>query len=573
MIWAVLWEMLLVLAAFSLTGRWLAALAAALAADSLIGLALTWGGWNHPLAYAPLAALLAWPAWRAARQGWNWGDWQVWALPMAMLMLALRPIGEVDSLFNLHYVLGWLENRTTPLEYAFNYPCFWEAGFLPLLTLGRSDLVLWIRPAHALLVSALGVWQVGEELGVDRRLRGAMLVCSLAFMHFWWGQSGVATLKNDLLVSAGQVLGALVLLRVSNGRATNRDAWLAGLAALFVSTKASGPFVVAAAALCWLVWRRRVDWGWAVPMAALWMAGVGFTFAGNWWRYGNPFYPFTMKLGPVVFAGRADQSATSIWANIGNERLWRLFLLPDGGVSPAGLLFPLFLAAIPFVLWRVNKALFGYCAVLGLLYVNGIYSAGGAPGSLRFLEADLSTLRYMGGALALGEMAAASVLGRWGWLFAGVQGVSRLSLLAGRESSGIVMEAAVVALVLLLAGWLLRRWPLAVACLVVAAGCWQVERKRAGWLPEVAEVWRVTYDAPAATIALLVDDSYSPQPCAHWWLKGRGLRHDVRIGEVDGARYVVWPRWPEGSAPKWSNPEYRIRAEAQGAVMWERAID
>jgi len=434
MVLAVAWEVLLVAAGFTLVKpwrdegceRWMGALAFALTADGLIGTWLTWARWNHPLAYVLPAALLCMPAWRALREGWSWGEWRVWPIPLALLFLALRPIGEVDSLYNLHFVLGWLENRTTPLEYAFNYAGFWEAGLLPLLTLGRSDLLMWLRPVEALAVVGLGVWLVGEELGVERRLRSATVVCSLAFMHLWWGQSGVATAKNDLMASAGQVMGVLVLLRVARGSAGCWEAMLAGLAAVFVSTKSSGPLLTGAAVAVWLTWRRRVDWRWMLGLGGLWMATVGFSFAANGWRFGNPFYSFTLKIGPWVLPGRADQSATAIWANIGDERLWRLFLWPDGVVSPAGLLFPVFLVAAPFFLWRVNKGLLVYCGAISALYAIGIYSAGGGPGDLRFLEADLSTLRYMAGGLAIGEMVVVTVLGQWGWLFVAVQGLSRL---------------------------------------------------------------------------------------------------------------------------------------------------
>lgn len=497
----------------------------------------------------------------------------MWPVPLALFFLALRPIGEVDSLYNLHFVLGWLENRTTPLDYAFNYAGFWEAGLVPALTIGRSDLAMWLRPVEALLVVGLGVWTIGAELGVERRLRAASVAASLAFMHFWWGQSGVATAKNDLLVCAGQVIGALVVLRVARGTAGRWEALLAGLAAVFVSTKSSGPFLAGAAAAAWLVWRRRVDWRWACGLGGLWMASVGFVYLANLARFGNPFYPFTLQIGPLALPGRADQSGTSIWANIGDERLWRLFLWPEGGVSPAGLLFPLFLLVTPFVLWRVNKALLVYMGALAALYVKGIYSAGGAPGTLRFLEADLSTLRYMGGALVVGEMALVAVSGRWGWLLAGAQGVSRLWLMARRESAAVELEALALATGVCLAAWILKRHPAAVVAGVIAIGCWQVERKRAGWLPEMAEVWRVVYDAEAAKAALVVEDEYSPQLCAHWWLMGRGLRHEVSVGAAPGVRFVVWPRWPEGAAAKWSGQGYRVRAESRGAVLWERGFD
>lgn len=578
---AAAWEVLLVLGAFGVLGRWqqrtserwLGALSCALAAGGLLGTWLTWAGWNHPAAYALPAVLLCGPAWRTMRERWSWGEWRAWPVPLALLFLALRPVGEVDSLYNLHFVLGWLENRTTPLDYAFNYAGFWEAGLLPALTLGRSDLVMWFRPAEALLAVGLGAWVLGGELGVERRLRAASVAASLAFIHFWWGQSGVATVKNDLMVSAGQLMGALVVLRLARGTAGRWEALLAGLAAVFVSTKSSGPFLVWAAAVAWIVWRRRVDWRWACGLGGLWMASAGFVYAANLARFGNPFYPFTLKIGPLLLPGRADQSGTSIWANLGDERLWRLFFWPEGGVSPAGVLFPLFLIVTPFVLWRVNKGLLVYMGALGALYVKGIYSAGGVPGTLRFLEADLSTLRYMGGALAAGEMALVAALGPWGWLFAGVQGVSRLWLMARRESVAAELEAIALAACVCAAAWLLKRHPAAVAAGAIAVGCWQVERKRAGWLPEMAEVWRVVYDAPASKVSLLIEDEYSPQLCAHWWLMGRGLRHEVSVGVQPGARFVVWPRWPAGAPAQWSGAGYRIRAEAREAVLWERQVD
>jgi len=140
--------------------------------------------------------------------------------------------------------------------------------------------------------------------------------------------------------------------------------------------------------------------------------------------------------------------------------------------------------------------------------------------------------------------------------------------MARRESVEAGVEALAIAAVVCFAAWVLKRWPAA-----VAIGCWQVERKRTGWLPEVAGVWQTIYDAPASRVSLLVDDEFSPQLCAHWWLMGRGLRHKVLIGEDKTARFVVWPRWPAGSEPQWGGPGHRLRARSQGAVLWEKAID
>ena len=61
-------------------------------------------------------------------------------------------------------------------------------------------------------------------------------------------------------------------------------------------------------------------------------------------RYGSPFYPFQINLGPIHLPGTADLSYSSILFNLHDPRLWKRFFMPAGGFRPAGLLFPEILA-------------------------------------------------------------------------------------------------------------------------------------------------------------------------------------------------------------------------------------
>jgi len=562
-----------------------------LAAGSVAGV-LTFARANSPPAYWAVAAgcLLLGVLGRReipeVRLGRPFGAGIV-ALAAVLLAVVLRPVEEIDSLYNLHYVLGWLSNDFTPFRFAYNYVPFWELTYLPGLLLAQSDAFLWFESLKAVALVGLLLFVLARELGLPERL--ALLVPGplLTFPHLWSGPSGVATIKNDMIHAAGQVAAAVLCVRAAKGSLARADAALLAVAVVFLSVKFSGPVMLAAGCLAALlvtyrkVWAHRRDLLRAAAITSLvCLPTTGIYYLRNAIIYKNPFYPFEIDLLLFRLPGRADLSYSSIASNLGDARLWRAFFWPEGGLSPAGVLFPGVLAAIllgsvavcvrELHLRRRGRSGSPVLAAGALyqlvawgVYVRSIYSASGYPGDLAFVLNDLNSLRYVEGALLVGELFLAWLLlarGRLraaaGLLLMALNGASRLALVVRREPEVLWPFAAALGIALA-AAWLLLpgRWRIAAAALLVVAGAVRVDERRAEWLTHYQPLYRPLYELPRQRIFYVVDDEFSQQHCAHLPLAGRRLQHEVIVGPSAvappaGTAWVAWlRRLPEDATP------------------------
>jgi hypothetical protein len=218
---------------------------------------------------------------------------------------------------------------------------------------------------------------------------------------------------------------------------------------------------------------------------------TGPYYLHNLFRYGSPFYPFQINLGPLHLPGTADLSYTSILYSVRDPMLWRLLFLPEHGRSPAGILFPLTLAAIlPAALWgsRKFKSPSGRLAVLILLgwflFFRSVFSASVGMGDLAFLRNGLNTIRYVDGVLAASELFLIWLIGRWALPLIVISLGSRFAMLADEVPYGIFPPLAVLAMVAFAAALFLaaRRFaPVAAIVTLVIACPLLVERNRIGW--------------------------------------------------------------------------------------------
>ena len=411
-------------------------IASNIALSALCASALSFLGWNTPAAYLSLAALFASCAaalgWRLRPELFQSLDWTVryrpdamaiWFALGALLTLSIRPVQEVDSLYNLHYAMGWVANKTTPYLFAYNYVPFWELSFLPGLVLTRGDLFFWYNSLKPVLLLALLLFLIARELDLPARFAIRTIPALLLFPHLWLGPSGVSTIKNDMIHAAGYTMAALVAVRAARGRAAGVDVALAALAAAFVSTKFSGPValilggaVVLATAGRWLAANPQRAALAAGAVGAFWFAAAGHYYLHNFLAYGSPVYPYQINFGPLHLPGRADLSATSILYSLNDARLWRFLFLPEHGLSPAGVFFPAILPLIlvgslaiaGLALWRRRITPIAALALFELVswgvYLRSTYSASGWPGDLAFVRNDLNSTRYIEGPLLVGEL-------------------------------------------------------------------------------------------------------------------------------------------------------------------------
>ena len=508
----ILWEACLFAAALALAGRWgwVAVLAAEVTIESSLAALFSFTHFNSPWSYWAAAALCAAlalivrPALPPRAQDSDPIPRQHLALLAALVVplvcLSFHPVEEIDSINYLHYLIDWMGNRATPYTFATNYVAFWELSFLPAWMVTGVDAFFPLLALKSVALLAGAAWLVGRELG----LRGPLLLwtvaTSLALRHFWYESSGVGTLKNDALHGAGFLLLMLAVLRAG------RPLWTLAFGAALAAVKYTGIFLAAIAVGALAVTGRLKlrDWRWHAAGVLLFLVTSGHYYVHNFAQWGSPFYPFQINFGPIHLPGTADLSATSILYSLHDPRLWRTLFWPPGVISPAGLLFPLTLAAVLLLApWRCARAawrwlrwrklpgamdLAAVCLLCGwLLYFRSVFSASAqiGGGDLTFLLYGLNSIRYVDGVLAATDLWLVALAGpELAWPLIAMQLASRLWILYPKIAFDLFPLIAVAA-VALLAGaavlWLGRRaaWPAAAALLI--GGPILVERNRAHW--------------------------------------------------------------------------------------------
>jgi hypothetical protein len=466
--------------------RWLALLAFDIAIESTVAGALSFAHLNSPAAYWCIAIALAiygrWPELK-------WPSWTVTAAAIAalaapLILLAFRPVDEIDSVNYLHYLIEWMANRATPYSFATWYVAFWELSFLPAWTVTGVDLFVPILALKGVALLAAAAWLVGRELDVPRPVLAWTVFGAVVMRHYWLEYSGVATLKNDPVNGAGFLMLLLIVLRAARRRLETPDIAVFALGFAFATVKYSGIFTsaVAVAATVWLARDRRLLW--AVPVFLL---TTGHYYLRTLLQFGNPFYPFDLRLGPLHLRGEADLSFTSILHHLRDPRLWRVLFWPQGGVSPAGILFPLILAAVLLcgAWYLVRRRSWTALLILAgwIVYFRSVYSAGTGPDDLAFLANGLNSLRYVDGVLAASEIWLAALLGRFAIPFVAVNTASRILILYARVPFP-VGAAIVCALAFGAAVYFAGRYaPAVVAAALLIGGPIVVERNRPGWTP------------------------------------------------------------------------------------------
>ena len=488
--------------------RWLAILAIDVCIEASVAQALSFAHLNSPASYWAVAIALAiygrlpdlkWPApGRTAAI--------MTALATPLILLAFRPVDEIDSINYLHYLIEWMANRATPYSFATYYVAFWELSFLPAWTITRFDLFFPIVALKSVVLLALAAWAVGRELEVRREVLAWTVFGAVTMRHYWLEHSGVATLKNDALHGAGFLLLALLVLRASRRRLEASDIALFAFGLAFGAVKYSGIFTggIAAAIIVWLARDRRLLW--ALP---LFLLTTGHYYVRSLLQFGNPFYPFQINLGPLHLPGEADLSYTSILYNLRDPRLWKLLFAPAGGVSPAGILFPAILAGtLACAIWRRN-----WISLLlfsgWLLYFRSVYSASAGHGDLAFLGNSLNSLRYVDGLLAASEVWLAGLLGAFAVPLVAVNTASRLALLYVRVPFPLI-SISCLAFGLGAAVYFSRRWAAGViTAALVIGGPLVVQRNRARWTPYWDEVKPALDEVRGPDLALFAMDEGS----------------------------------------------------------------
>ena len=487
---------------------WLAVVAIQVTLESSFAALFSFAGWNSAAAYWTVGALCALAGARERLGLRAVPSRAMVALAAPLVVLACRPVEEIDSINYLHYLIDWMANRATPYTFATNYVAFWELSFLPSWMLTGVDLFFPLLAMKAIALLALGLWLVGRELGLPDRALLWTVAGSLTMRHYWYEYSGVPTLKNDVLHGVGFVLLTLAVLRSARRKLQPGDAALLAFGVAFACVKYTGIFLAGLAIAVLLIRdRKRL----LLPVAGIFLVTSGHYYLRSTVLHGSPFYPFQINIGPIHLPGTADLSYSSILYNLHDPRLWRALFWPAGGVSPAGILFPAILAATlivsaAIVVRAAIRRRFGPLDITGaallcgwLLYFRSVFSACASPGDLSFILNGLNSIRYVDGVLAVSELFLVTVLGpRLAIPLVAVNMASRLFLLYGKLQPQVVLITIVVGLSIAAAlRWraLRERSAYVLLLLLVGAVPFLVERNRAGWTtywndlkPALAEV-------------------------------------------------------------------------------------
>ncbi len=503
------WEAALFAAAFAIARaigfrgieQWLGALAIEITLESSVAAAFSFARVNSVPLYWIAAAVCAAAAVRWARlpkcpPAGRWMPAAIAALALPLILLAFRPVEEIDSINYLHFLIDWMGNRATPYTFSTAYVAFWELSFVPAWMVTHVDLFFPLLALKAVILMALSGWLVGREFGLRNPILGWTLFAALAMRHYWVEYSGVPTLKNDALCGVGFVLMILAVLRAARGRLGRTDLALLAFGMAFGSTKYTGIFfaVVAVAAILWL---RGMGWKPLAAVAGFWLVTSGHYYLRSLIEHGSPFYPFQINFAFIHLPGTADLSYSSILYNLHDPRLWRALFWPQDWVSPAGILFPETLAGILIVSvwlsvrWILRRTrpkpleLASFLLLCGwLLYFRSVYSACSGPGDLSFLINGLNSLRYVDGILLVSELLLVALLGRFALPLVAIQAASRLLLLYDRlplQVFPVILVVGAGLALFLLVRLLPRHRVAAILVLLVVACPLLVQRNRVLW--------------------------------------------------------------------------------------------
>jgi hypothetical protein len=606
----VCWEAALFAAAFAAARglgfrdeeQWLAALAIEITLESSFAGAFSFARINSPALYWIAAGACAAAAfrWRGRIKFPAAGRWMpavMEGLAAPLVLLAFRPVEEIDSINYLHYLIDWMGNRATPYTFATNYVAFWELSFLPTWIVTRVDLFFPLLALKGVILLALCGWLIGREFGLRNPVLAWTIFGALTMRHYWVDYSGVPTLKNDALCGAGFALMILAVLRAARGKLGRSDMALLAFGVAFGSVKYTGVFF-AAPVIGAILWFRAAGWKPLALAGGFFVATSGHYYLRSLARYGSPFYPFQINIGMIHLPGTADLSYSSILYNLHDPRLWRALLWPKDLVSPAGILFPETLVAILIAsVWLAFRWLrrrgkpkpveLASLLILGgwLLYFRSVFSACAAPGDLSFILNNLNSLRYVDGILLASELLLAALLGRFALPLVGIQTASRLMLLYAKLPLNLfplalILGAAVGSAALIRT---LPRYRTAVIAVMLVAVCpLAVQRNRISWTEYWNDLKPQLQAAPANQLAALCLDD-GGYYAGHIVAAGNPVRPGVRTVTLPDLDNGDRPRllalmvtagseaassWKAKYAPKLTRLGYRVQVETRFGALF-----
>ncbi|MBN1430752.1 MAG: hypothetical protein JXB07_20450 [Anaerolineae bacterium] len=490
-----------------------------------------------------------------------------------ILASSIRPIQETDSLFFFNAMFDWLKGNDMPYSsHLFGYPAYWELTFLPAMSVVGSDQMLWLNPLLAVAGIMLAQFALARQVGLETKVAFLLAVAGIALKVYWVDNSGIATVKNDMLQAGGLLLLTLGGVRAVQDRLTPATGLMVALGLISASAKYGGMITgVAGLGLMMLftlpaLWQARTSvllWGLLTGVSFL--STTGGYYLRNAVMHGNPLYPMQLDLpGNISLPGSLLLQGTAITDNLADPNLWRTLsneFYVGGIVLPLSIVVSLTLIVGMIIIALADKVLkrppifsrgivfLVTYTVLGLaLYARSFWSAGTAYGNYSFLIQIGSLLRYASAWVLLGEVLLFFIIAR-ARLDSHVQVVllgliigSRLQHLYAHEIHAAANApyyslgplATCCALLVLLA---IVRNRAAIQIGLVTTGLIGMlivsplvfEHNRAFWLPAWAPAQQYFLDADEAHIAVFHNGSTEEGWPSKIAVTGRNFQHHVTL--------------------------------------------
>jgi len=494
----------------------------------------------------------------------NWKTLVIVAVIAPVFLLVIRPIDENDSVYVLSFMFEWINNSINPYSITAELPAFWELAFIPSILITNSDSFLWVTSFKPLFIIGLSSYLVGRKIGLPGRLSWLTAVTGCMFFILWFRVSGVSTLKNDPILTAGIILIALSIIKIIKGDLdkTKFFFFLAGIS--FVLVKYQGAaFVLIGIIFLIITYRKQIT---KINKKILVIFSVGilimFFTTGHYYVHhfvetGNPFYSEfptgENKLIEEVFKGK-----TSIVSNLDDERIFRYLLYHPSNIIKAGILSPLiitfgFLGTLGIILYSSTKfiqtrksdskilflSLFIFLGWV-LFYVTPRVVGNPADETFSFLESFL-TMRYVTGTIILTEFLFIFFL----WklripqvvilTIIGIHLATRLFYLYGRIPPHVDLSLIIFPIVIVVALFLLRNhlWRLKIRgtiiiCLTIIIFVTMpqiVEINRDVWFWYWNDAIMEVYYLPPSTIAAIDDLERPWAPPPTYPILGNEFQH------------------------------------------------
>ncbi len=237
-------------------------------------------------------------------------------------------------------------NTINPYTITAGLPAFWELSFVPSLLITNSDSFLWITSFKPLFIIGFTSYLVGREIGLPGRISWLTAITSCMFFILWFRESGVSTLKNDPILSAGIILIVLSIIKITKGDLDKTKYFFFLFGILFVLVKYQGvAFTLISIILLVVISRKQIT---KIKKKSLLIISVGILiiflttghyYVHNFVEFGNPFYS-KFPTGENKLVDNFLNGKTSIISNLDDERTIGYLLFDKSNIERAGILSP-----------------------------------------------------------------------------------------------------------------------------------------------------------------------------------------------------------------------------------------